>query len=271
MGKCSVGLLAVGFVLAAVAPSSGAAISINAALTNPSFELSTGASCPSSWPCSGSPAPGFGSYAPGAAQFVPGSDGLLSGSVPDGTNVAYAPTGLAGSGDLKQTSTAAYSTSNTYEFTFWVGLPLKEPDGTTTVNGYPNTVIVSWLLGTTTAGLCDGWGTATLTSLTGAPATFFDNSADCQFNLPSPGAGQWQRWKLTFNPIFSRSGNLGVDFFVSGESLGQPKEVNFDVDNPSAQGRGITAVPEPASIALLATGVAVWLVRRRPSRQNIPR
>jgi hypothetical protein len=63
------------------------AVSINAFLTNPSFESGT-----TGWNFSTDPGT-QNVYAPGATNYVPGSDGLSGAprSAPDGTNVASTP------------------------------------------------------------------------------------------------------------------------------------------------------------------------------------
>jgi hypothetical protein len=262
-----------GTLLAALlAPAIGkaATISIDPSILNPSFEASTGATCPTSWTCGGSPGSGFGTYAVTSAQYTPGADGLPFNLVtPAGSNAAYSPTGLSGSGTLQQTTSLIYTAGNTYTFDFWIGLPKTEPDGTTAINGYPDTVRVAWLTGSTTDNLC-GNGSATLQSLTGASysASISIQSGSgnaCQFNIPSPGAGQWQEFELSFNDLYVNSGNIGAQFFDSASSTGQPKAINVDIGTPAPIGGGGSGViPEPASLTLFGFGVAaLGLFRRR--------
>jgi hypothetical protein len=206
-----------GVALLPTGPAAATTISVNPLLANSSFELSTGASCPTSWACGGSPGSGFGVYAPSSAQYTPLSDGLpFSLVTPSGTNAAYSPTGLSGSGTVAQSTTTTYAGGSTlYTFDFWVGQPKTEPDGTTTVSAFPQTAEVEWLESGTTDNLC-GNGSAKLTSLTGAASTTtVSGGGGCVFAVPTPGSGKWQEWELSYTATYQSSGTVGVAFFVS--------------------------------------------------------
>src|SRR5438552_821873 len=109
-----VSLVLTGIALYAVPGTAWAsAIDISTLLTNPSFEGGVdGSGCPNGWTCSGSPGTGFGAYIPGASQFTPVADGI-PGFVPDGSHAAFSPTGLAGSGGLKQVTSSTWASGNT--------------------------------------------------------------------------------------------------------------------------------------------------------------
>src|ERR1700722_5592310 len=108
-----------GFALLGSTAIYGSPILLDNFLGNASFESpsSTGTppgSCPTSWTCSGSPAPGFGTYTVTSQQYTPSSDGLSRGLVvPDGAQAAFAPTTIEGSGDLFQTTPLTYIPGDT--------------------------------------------------------------------------------------------------------------------------------------------------------------
>jgi hypothetical protein len=252
--------------------ASSATIFINPSLTNASFETSNNPTAtPPGWTPSGSP--GAGAYTVTSAQYTAGADGLSGGRiVPDGTNAADAPSGLSGSGGLQQTTNIPFTVGNTYSFIFWVGLPRTEPNGTTTVAGFPgsspggpsdSTVTVSWLTGTTEGNL-RGLGTGSLTALTGPGAGTtttignLNDSGPVRFTLTSPGLGQWQEWQLTYTPLANvGSGAVGVLLNVGGSSNNQA--VNFDI---------ATGVPEPATWGMMLLGFVGLGFAFRQSRRK---
>jgi len=119
------------FLVAGMAATTfGETVDIADKIVNPLFKGTAGA-CPTNWACDGSPAPGFASYAPGAAQYPGGS--LFATS-------AYSPTVLSGSGTIQQKTTLFWIGGNTYVLNLMVGVPKTEPNGTTPVVGWPQTV-----------------------------------------------------------------------------------------------------------------------------------
>jgi hypothetical protein len=106
-------------------PSLG--VDISTGLQNPLFSANPG-SCPNLWICSGSPSPGFASYSPTTAQY-PGGPLLPT--------MAYSPTVFGGSGVIRQLTSLTWAGGTTYTLNLITGLPLKEPNGTTTVSGWP--------------------------------------------------------------------------------------------------------------------------------------
>jgi len=209
-------------------PTMAATIEIDSLLTNPSFEANTGA-CPTGWNCGGSP--GTSVYSPGSAQYTAGSDGLASGIVPDGVDVAYMPSnGIAGSGSLSQVTGTDYIAGDTYTFTFWAAIPLANVAGTTTATlGAGTTVEV----GFTERGVQDG--------------------------LPAPvqiallANGLWDEYTITLTPAelaaSSATGHqIGVMLFAStAANQNTPFQVDFD----------IAPVPIPAALPLFATGLGM--------------
>jgi PEP-CTERM motif len=241
--------------------ASATTIFINSSLTNPSFEASNNPTgVPPGWTVGGSP--GAGAYTVTTAQYTPGSDGLSGGLiVPNGTNAADVPSAVSGSGSLQQTTNIPFTVGNTYVFDFWVGLPKTEPNGTTSVVGFPNSVTVAWLTGTTTDNL-SGLGTATLSPLTGSGSTQTkgpNDSGPANFSIPSPGLGQWQEWRLTYTDVFTIStGPVGVQLAVLAATNNQG--ANFDI---------ATGVPEPATWGMMLLGFAGLGFAFRQSRRKI--
>ena len=163
-------------------------IDISTALTNPSFTGSPVGSPPIGWSISGSPAPGFETYAPTTAQYPAGTSF---------TEVAHSPTGISGSGIIRQISSLTWAGGNTYVLKLWCGLPEKEPNGTTPVIGWPQAPN----------------GAARLYLTMG---NNFDQVA--AFDIPSPPAGQFYSFVAsltlpTNSPAIGKT--LGVMIFVS--------------------------------------------------------
>lgn len=237
-------LLFAGLMLVAgTGPAYAALIDLSSLLTNPSFEAGLQASgCPIGWTCSGSPSPGASAYVPNTGpfpnQYTAGSDGLTGGKiVPDGTHAAFSPTALAGSGALSQITSSTWQAGNTYQFTFWVGLPNTSPlDGAAAA--YPSGAVrVMVLSNGVTDGLCGG--------------------NPCQMDIPSPGLGQWEQVVFSFTPTQNFGQTIGVAFFQSTDVNHQT--VNFDIAGPTPP----TGVPEPGTLALLAAGMGSLVLRRR--------
>jgi len=208
---------------------------INPDLTNPSFELGT-----TGWTFSGSP--GAGVYSPTSNQYTPGSDGLTGSLVvPDGSHAAYSPTGLSGSGSILQNTTTdyVYNPIVGYSFTFWVGVPNTEPNGTTPVVAGPVSLYGYWLANGNTA--------------SGQMPTF---------TITLPAVGHWEQETVFINPsdIFNASANgqtIGIEFFEGNATNNQA--VNFD----------ISTTPLPAALPLFATGIgAMGLFGWRRKRKN---
>jgi hypothetical protein len=215
-----------------------AAIAIDTLLTNASFESGTNGACPTSWTCGGSP--GAAAYTPTTAQFVPVTDGI-PGIVPNGVRAAYAPTGLAGSGSLTQITASTWASGNTYSFTFWVGVPLTEPNGTTPVTSGPLGDVFLKLL-------TNGVGDNLCGSTTG----------ECRFDIPAaqlPAPGQWKQF--TYNPVITAFGGT-IGLLLQEDTTNNNQEVNWDI-GPT------TPVPEPVTMFLGGTGLILlgYGARRR--------
>jgi len=244
-GKFLVSLASAGLLFGA-SPSWAATVAIDPLLTNASFETPA-SGCPTSWTCNGSPGTGFGVYAPTSNQYTAGSDGLPGSLiVPNGSQVAFSPTGLAGSGTMIQSTSTNWASGNDYTFTFWIGLPKKEPDGTTAVTGLPPTIRVYFL----EDGVQDG-------------LTAYDLTA-----AQRPASGQWLQVTLTETAAQVASSGavghkIGIEFFVSTEG-GNGQAVNFDI-GPTTGGGNAGATPLPAALPLFAGGLGVigLLARRR--------
>jgi hypothetical protein len=210
------------------------AVSINAFLTNPSFESGT-----TGWNFSTDPGT-QNVYAPDATRYVPGSDGLSGPprSAPDGTNVASTPasTQVSGAGTFFQITTTNWLPNTTYTLDFYLGVPL----GFTA----PTTLRVD---------IGEGIGGGLFQD--GLPGPFILSGSQI------PTSGNWVLDQITFTTP------------SSGEFVGKPIGVRFSaVDNNNGQQANwdLTAAAVPGPIVgagfpglLLASGSLLALARRR--------
>ena len=170
--------------------ASPGSLDLSASITNPQFAGSPG-NCPTSWTCSGSPAPGFASYAPTSAQYTGGSPFLTA---------AFSPTIYGGSGVIRQLTGLTWVGGASYTIPLWEGLPLKQPDGTTPVAGWPQSpsgaVRVYLTMG-------DGFGQV------------------AAFDIASPSPGSFAKNQINFT-LPANSGaigqKIGVMIYVSAPS-----------------------------------------------------
>ena len=221
-------------LLAVSNPAHAATVGITSILTNPSFaDADPLSGCPTAWECDGSP--GVGVYTPTASQYTPDSDGLDPGLiVPDGSQAVYFPAGFAGSGIIQQTTDTPWVAGNTYTYTFWLGTPYTEPDGTTPVTTAPTGAIRLYFLANGVQA--------------GLPA----------YDLVPPPLGQWEEFTFTVTPDqLWESGatglNVGVMFFMSTDS--SYETANLDEDPPGT--------PEPGTFFLGLAAIAVICLQRR--------
>jgi hypothetical protein len=176
-------------------PSPGVDLTGKSGLINPLFSGTPG-SCPTNWVCGGSPAPGVASYTPGVAQYPSGAPFPTS---------SFSPTVLEGSGVARQNTSLKWVAGQTYYLNFYGGVPDTEPDGTTAVAGWPQTVRVY---------------------LTAGPG-FAQVAA---FDIPSPGKGNFVSKLLNFtlpsNSAFVGQ-SIGVLIFVNASPNGFSANVDI--------------------------------------------
>lgn len=166
-------------------------IDIATGVVNPLFSGTSG-NCPTSWICTGSPAPGFASYSPTTAQYPGGSPFATS---------AFSPTVYGGSGVIRQLTPVTWVGGYSYFLDLWVGLPATELNGTTAVTGWPTAaggaVRVYLTMGS-------GYGQVTALDIPApAPGTFALRTIGFKIPANSPAIGQ----------------QIGVMIYVSAPSL----------------------------------------------------
>lgn len=211
-------------------------------LANASFEIGGGLGvCPTGWTCGTDANNGLSnSYAPTSLEYVPGSDGLtgVDRSVPEGSKVASAPTGVSGSGFMYQTGLlGTYVGGNTYTLDLYVGTPLVVPSLTTQA-ALPVDRITVYFLGTSIGGSLVQLGFANVT--------------------PSATAGQWTLQQFSFTPTGSAIGqNIGLEVFVGGG--GNDHIADFDM----------APAPESGTVVLLGLGLlGLGALRARTAPDN---
>jgi len=192
-------------------------IDIGGSVVNPLFAGPPG-SCPPSWVCTGSPAPGFASYAPTIAQYPAGSPFPTS---------AFSPTVFAGSGTIRQNTSLTWVAGDTYTLNLWAGLPNTEPNGTTPV---------------------EAWASAARLYLTAA-----GGAQVAAFDIPRPPRGSFAANLISFtlptnSPFIGQP--IGVLIFVSAPSL---FSANFDITSEETQARMLAEVPGSPLAARIAS------------------
>lgn len=240
--------------LSAASPTLATTIEIDTLLNNASFEGSGG------WTYNGSPSPGGAVYAPTSNQYTAGADGLASGIVPNGSNVAYIPTSVSGSGEIIQITSATYSANTDYTFSFWVGTPKTLANTSTSISTTP--INPSVLYG---YWLRDGVANSNLGSGTNS------NAWTGTFTITAPAVGQWQLETVTLSQqsiaaAVAVGHTIGIEFYDGGSQNDQ--EVNFDIGPATSGGNGGAATPLPAALPLFATGLgAMGLLGWRRKRK----
>lgn len=242
-------------------------VDLSAILSNSSFEGGNQApdpvyGCPNLWTCNTvGHFPGATSYAPTSAEYVPGSDGLASGSVPDGSNVAIMPI-IEGASTMTQMTTDPtdlWNSNDTYVLDLWIGTPLIDPLDGQNASSISNAYLYFFGTGGTLLG---GGGDSPHNTVTLTPA---------------PAAGMWEEDIIDFTPTSAENGQqIGVQFSVdttiNGSNSGNDDVVNFDTSPCGTTCGTITpppTIPEPGTFLLIGMGmVSLAYSFRRKSVRN---
>jgi len=225
-------------------PSAAGAVTVN----NFSFEspvLAGGGGafnenvCPTSWSCTGS-AGGFGGgiYVPTSTQFAPGSDGLASGIVPDGSQVAW----ITGSTpQVLEQDTVAIAANTNYTLSVWLGARADQSDVWSlsppflpTIELLANGVVVAMSVTT------------------------------------DPGSGKWGDYSLSWTSLAADVGDtLGIEVFLPSRLPGDSTNDQVAVDDVTLNSARVGATPIPGGLPLFIGGLGLIGLVGRSRRRKV--
>jgi hypothetical protein len=247
-------------------PARAALININDFIVNPSFEDNGGST--TGWNVANAPNEKAGVYQPGSDQYTVGANALSPGSpagnnglVPNGANALLIPDFSGnGSGIISQVLDLTYQAGNTYQWTFWVGIPNNvQADNATGASSDPD--------GNHIAGI----NLITAEFLAAAGINGNPVQAGLTGNVTSllAGAilGEWQQYVFEFTPNAAFGQNVAIRFRVDTDSIQQPHQVDFDMAFAPNNAGGGSEVPLPGAVwlmgSILAGGAGAGALRRR--------